>query len=97
MTEAQKRTIAQNFIRALSTGDRALLADTLTADVVWSIPGESWMSGEPHGIDATMARSARFKEYNVRIEIEHVVYGFKDVALHLHNTGTHDRRTLTSV
>jgi hypothetical protein len=33
-------------------------------------------------------RSEILNSSGVRIEIEHVVYGLRNVALHLHNTGT---------
>jgi ketosteroid isomerase-like protein len=94
MTEDEKQIVARNFITGLSSGDRSLLSDTLTEDVVWSIPGATIMSGEAHGVDAILARSANFKRFNVTIQIEHVVYGLKDVALHLHNTGTHEGNVL---
>jgi hypothetical protein len=32
--------------------------------------------------------------YGVKVEVERVVYGFRDVALHLHNTGKHGDKIL---
>jgi hypothetical protein len=63
-------------------------------DIVWSLPGSSLMSGEAHGVDAILKRSEILHVYGVNIEIERVVYGFRDVALHLHNTGKRDRMIL---
>jgi uncharacterized protein len=86
MTEAEKKEIAQRFITALSNRDANLLKSIMTDDVVWSLPGKSLMSGEAHGVDAILERSETLHRYEVKIELEHVVFGYQDVALHLHNT-----------
>lgn len=52
------------------------------------------MSGEARGIDAILKRSEILESFGVEIEIEHVVYGFRGVALRLHNTGKRDGRIL---
>jgi hypothetical protein len=87
MTEAEKKEIAQKFISGLTNRDGNLLKSIMTDDIVWSLPGKSLMSGEAHGVDAIMKRSEILQRYGVKVEIERVVFGFKDVALHLHNTG----------
>jgi uncharacterized protein len=86
MTEAEKKEIAQRFIPARSNRDANLLKSIMTDDVVWSLPGKSLMSGEAHGVDAILKRSETLHRYEVKIELEHVVFGYQDVALHLHNT-----------
>jgi uncharacterized protein len=58
----------------------------MTDDVVWSSPGQSLKFGEAHGVDAILKRSETLHRYGVKIELEHVVFGYQDVALHLHNT-----------
>jgi len=35
------------------------------------------MSGEAHGVDAILKRAESRSRYGVKVEIEHVVYGFK--------------------
>ena len=52
------------------------------------------MSGEACGVDAISKRSEILRSYGVKIDIDHVVYGLGDVALHLHNTGKRDGRIL---
>lgn len=94
MTEQEKKAIAQSFIRGLGSRDGNLLRSIMTEDVVWSLPGESPMSGEAHGVEAILKRANILHGFNVNIEIEHVVYGLKDVALHLHNTGSHAGKVL---
>jgi len=87
MTETEKKEIAEGFITGLSNRDANLLKSIMTDDVVWSLPGKSLMSGEAHGVDAILKRSETLHRYEVKIELEYVVFGYQDVALHLHNTG----------
>jgi len=58
MTEQDRKTIAQDFIRALGNRDGNLLRSIMTEDVVWSLPGESPMSGEAHGVEAILKRAS---------------------------------------
>jgi hypothetical protein len=94
VTESEKKQIALKFINALGSRDGSLLRSIMTDDVVWSLPGKSPMSGEALGVDAILKRSETLHRYGVKIEIEHVVYGFQDVALHLHNTGKQGDKVL---
>jgi ketosteroid isomerase-like protein len=86
MTETEKKEIAEKFITGLSNRDSNVLKSIMTDDVVWSLPGKSLMSGEAHGVDAILKRSETLHRYEVKIELEDVVFGYQDVALHLHNT-----------
>ena len=52
------------------------------------------MSGEAHCVEAILKRAEIMHSHGVRVEIEHVVYGFKDVGQHLHSTGKHGDRSL---
>ena len=94
MTEQDKKEIAQSFIRGLGNRDANLLRSIMTEDVVWSLPGESTISGEAKGVEAILKRASTLHGFNVKIEIERVVYGLQDVALHLHNTGTYAGKVL---
>jgi uncharacterized protein len=94
MTEAEKKEITRKFYAGIDARDINLLKAVLTDDVAWSLPGKSLMSGEAHGVEAVLKRAEILNRYGVKVEIEHVVYGFKDVALHLHNTGKHADKIL---
>jgi hypothetical protein len=84
--EINKR-IAEDFIRGLRTRDSKLMHSIMKEHVVWSLPGNSLMSGEAHGVEAILKRSEILGRYGVTITVKHVLYGFRDVALSLHNTG----------
>jgi uncharacterized protein len=94
MTEQGKKAIAQDFIRGLGNRDARLLRSMMTEDVIWSLPGESPMSGEAHGLDALLKRANTLHGFNVNIAAEHVVFSLYDVALHLHNTGHYGGKVL---
>jgi uncharacterized protein len=66
----------------------------MVPDVVWSLPGKRLVSGEARGVDAILKRTQILRSYGVSIAIGHVFFGFADVALALHNTGTKNGRIL---
>ena len=94
MTECEKKGIVENFMKAQTSRDAALLTSITTEDIVWRIPGVSLMSGEARGVDAILKRAEILKRFSVSIKIEHVVYGLEDVGLQHRNTGKHDGKVL---
>ena len=78
----------------MAARDIDLLKDIMTVDIVWSLPGKSLMSGEAHGVEAILKRAEIMHRHRVNVGIEHVVYGFRDVAQLLHNTGKHGDKSL---
>jgi uncharacterized protein len=93
-TDAQRTRIAEDWIRLARTRDPALLEALLADDVVWTLPGRSKMSGEAHGRQAVAARLARFADSGGKIDFRHVLHGWDDVAVLLHNTARHEGRIL---
>ncbi|MGC1931993.1 MAG: nuclear transport factor 2 family protein [Candidatus Nitrosopolaris sp.] len=79
--------MVQKFLTGVRNGDVSLLKSVVTDDVVWSLPGKSLMSGEAHGVDGILRRSETLQRYGVKIDVEHIIFGYQDVALRLHNTG----------
>lgn len=94
MTEVQKETIARTFIKALQSRDSQQLRSVLTDDAVWSIPGTSHASGEATGVDAVVARGEYLGANGVQFALLHVLYGWKDVGISLHNTAKRGDREL---
>ena len=94
MTEQEKREIAENFLRGLRNQDGSLLRSIMADDVIWSLPGESLMSGEARGVDAILKRGATLAGFSVKIELQYVIFGLHDVAVQLHNTGRSDEAVL---
>jgi uncharacterized protein len=94
MNEAEQKEITRKFSAAMAARDIDLLKAIMTDDVVWSLPGSSLMSGEAHGVEAILKRAEIMHRHGVNVGIEHVVFGFKDVAQHLHNTGQYGGKVL---
>ncbi|WP_158790314.1 nuclear transport factor 2 family protein [Granulicella sp. L60] len=94
MTTEQKRELAIDFATALKARNTELLQSFVTEDVVWSLPGTSLMSGEVHGVDGILMRAEILDAFEVNVQIEHIVVGYKDVGFLLHNTGRKDGRLL---
>jgi hypothetical protein len=46
VTDANKETIAQQFLAGLRSRDWNLLRSIMTEDIVWSLPGTSLISGK---------------------------------------------------
>jgi uncharacterized protein len=91
MTTEQKRELAIDFATARNT---ELLQSFVTEDLVWSLPGTSLMSGEVHGVDGILMRAEILDAFEVNVQIEHIVVGYKDVGFLLHNTGRKDGKLL---
>jgi hypothetical protein len=73
MTDTDRKYIAESFIAGLRNRDVSLLSSILTGDVTWTLPGESFMSGEAQGVDGILKRAQGFQQYNVHLEIKYVL------------------------
>jgi hypothetical protein len=87
MSESRQRDVAESFVTAIRNGDKSLLASVATEDIVWTVPGTSLMSGQAFGVEGILARAEVIKRFGVKTKLEHIVYGYEDVAIRLHNTG----------
>jgi hypothetical protein len=94
MTTEQKRELAIDFATALKARNTELLQSFVTEDVVWSLPGTSLMSGEVQGVDGILMRAEILDAFEVNVQIERIVVGYKDVGFLLHNTGRKDGKLL---
>lgn len=100
MTNLQKEWRWQNnkdlvlgFISGMAQCNFEQLRAVLSPDVVWTIPGDSVVSGPAHGLPAVIQRCQIIHRYNVRLDLQRVLYSPYDdiVAAVLRNTGV--RRT----
>jgi ketosteroid isomerase-like protein len=94
MTGAEKKEITRKCSAAMAARDIDLLKAIMTDDAIWSLPGSSLMSGQAHGVEAILERAEIVHRHGVNVGIEHVVFGLKDVAQHLHNTGQYGGKVL---
>ncbi len=94
MTNDEKQQLARKFLSVLGRPDEALVKSVTVADVVWSFPGSSAISGEAHGAAAIMTRARAIAGHDVKVEIVRAVYGHEGVAMILHNTSNAGGRVL---
>jgi ketosteroid isomerase-like protein len=86
ITEAEKQAAANGFLIGLKTRDWDLMKSIMTEDVVWSLPGNSLISGEARGVDAVVNRAKLIVSYGLNFAFQHIMYGYYGVALSLNNT-----------
>ena len=87
--DAQKIEIAQKFLTGLRTADREVLQAIMAEDAVWSLPGNSSISGDAQGIDAIHRRAQTIINHGMKFELKHILVGLHGVAASLHNTAEH--------
>jgi ketosteroid isomerase-like protein len=88
-TDHEKIEIAKQFLAGLRGADRNSLAAVVTEETVWSLPGESLISGEAKGLDAIHRRTQAIADYGMNFELKHLLIGRHGVAASLHNTAQH--------
>ena len=85
-TELEKTELAKQFLTGLRTRDWDLLKSIIADGAVWSLPGNSLISGEAKGVDAIIARAQIIGSHGVSFTLKHILLGHHGVALSLHNT-----------
>ena len=86
--------VAIRFATALNTRDEQGLQDICTADVSWTIPGTSAVSGRHEGIAGLVDVEAALHPYEVRPQLEALLHGPDSVVALVHDTGDHRGRRL---
>lgn len=81
--------LAKSFVNGLITGDSTLLESILTDDVVWTLPGESVVSGEFVGVAGVLKRAQIIVDHETELKVLHFLTGWDDVAFILNNTGNY--------
>ena len=84
--DSEKQKIAESFLACLRTRDWAGLESLLAESAVWSLPGQSVISGEAYGPAAIVHRAQTIVSYGINFELKHILIGQHGVALSLHNT-----------
>ncbi|MBV9998875.1 MAG: nuclear transport factor 2 family protein [Verrucomicrobia bacterium] len=85
-TETEKREIAEQFLNAMRTRDADVLRSILDKSAVWSLPGNSLISGEARGVDAVIGRAQTIRDHGMSFAVKRILIGYHGAALSLHNT-----------
>jgi ketosteroid isomerase-like protein len=89
-TDSEKLEIANKFLTGLRTADRSLHESIMAETVIWSMPGDSLISGDARGIEAIHQRAMAIVGRGMQFELKHILIGRHGVAVYLHNTAQHD-------
>ena len=85
-TETEKSKIAEQFLTGLRTRDADLLKTILHENAVWSLPGNSLVSGEARGVEAVIRRAQTIRDHGMSFALKRLLIGHHGAALSLHNT-----------
>ena len=88
MQIAEMESRAHQFVEGLRTHNWDLFRSIMSADVHWTLPGTSLISGNAKGIDAVIERAQRIVSYGLGFKLDHLLTGLHGTALALHNSGT---------
>lgn len=90
----QQIAIVRAFATAVVHDDHAGIAENAAPDIVWTIPGDSEISGRATGIDDVIRLADTFAQYELHITPQGYTYGLDTVAVKLHDTGDHNGKRL---
>jgi hypothetical protein len=88
LSDEQKLALASRFLSVWSKPDAKAIKQTSTANVVWSFPGKSAISGEAVGVKAVIARAKVIASSGLHLETVRAVYSRDGIALILHQRAT---------
>ncbi len=94
ITDTQKQAVAEEFLAGLKARDWDRLRAIMTDDIVWTMPGNSLISGEASGVESVLARAQQIVGYGLDFALNHILIGQHHVALSLHNTAKRGELTL---
>lgn len=80
------RAVAEAFLEALRLRDWEGMRALFTEDVVWTLPGNSKISGRAVGIDAAVQRARTITGYGLTFNLKHILLGQFGMAISLNNT-----------
>ena len=86
ISENEKLVLGSRFLSSWKNRDWDTMKSLLTEDVVWSLPGESILSGNVSGPDAIAKRAGQLKDFGVMVAVQHILFSEAGLALSLHNT-----------
>lgn len=94
MVVESDETTALDFLSVLANPSEEIFCRVAIADMTWSFPGRSRISGEAQGMAGIMRRAQVIAEHAVKVEFVDTVFGFPGLAMILHNTSRHEDRFL---
>lgn len=94
MNDDDQRLLFQKFAGALATYDEPTLREVCTDDVVWTIAGNSEISGNHLGVTDLVATQRRLQSYQIDVQLKEILFGRESFVVILHDTGDRDGKQL---
>jgi hypothetical protein len=82
--------LVNSFLAAMKANDWTLMRSIMAGDLIWTLPGNSLLSGPANGVDAVIRRASSLKKFGVMFQLRGILYGLDGAALSLHNTASRD-------
>ncbi len=86
--DQEKRQVAEIFLEGLRNRDWDQMRSIMTEDIVWTLPGNSKISGAARGVNAVIERAQTIVSYGLTFTLKHILIGQNGMALSLNNTAT---------
>jgi len=86
--DQEKRQVAEIFLEGSRNRDWDQMRSIMTEDIVWTLPGNSKISGAARGANAVIGRAQTIVSYGLTFTLKHILIGQNGMALSLNNTAT---------
>ncbi|MCU1680659.1 MAG: hypothetical protein JWQ81_1398 [Amycolatopsis sp.] len=94
LTDPERQAIVSRFATAFTHDDHAGIAANSAANITWTIPGTSAVSGERRGVNAVIHLADVLAQYELHISVQAFTFGTDTVAVELRDSGSHNGKTL---
>ena len=94
LNNEDKLALAMKFLSAMKTHNWEFMRSLLTPDSYWEMPGDNVLSGRSSGVDGVIAKAKLITSFGLNIQLEHLLYGDKDMVFSLHNQANRDGKIL---
>jgi ketosteroid isomerase-like protein len=94
LNNEDKLILAMKFLTAMQKQDWEIIPTLLTPDSFWEMPGDNILSGRSLGQSGVIAKARLITSFGLNIQLNHILYGDKDMAISLHNQANRDGKIL---
>ena len=88
------RTAISRFAGAVKSVDQYGIKDATAPGVVWTVPGNSAISGEWREQDGVAALARILQDFGYEINLVELTFGVETAAVEIRGTGTHNGKSI---
>ena len=94
LNNEDKLALAMKLLTSMQTQDWDVMRSLLTPDSYWEMPGDNILSGRSLGAEGVIAKGKLITSFRLNIQLNHILYGDRDIAISLHNQANRDGKIL---